>query len=426
MSKLGLIAFIFFVSSQCKASIFDSTDLILEICPDSYKEQLIESPGSNSPDWLILCYSPLCGHCLRFAPFYMELAARFQGYAGLRFGAVNVIEPSNRPIVAAENIRAVPVLEHYRITLQEDGRLTRQKTILPRDIGGLVNYIDGLYPLVGEYEGSFTEGDVANAPRQQRVISDPRSFVEDAETALSLLLNFEVFRGNMTLLSPQTTKHLTNLLSVCEGTFPNLKVAQACKEIRHAVINVASEHVGLSRDTWESVLGSSPLAKSSDSKLKSCTSLTCALWRVLHVFSIGLGGKPRTLISAVDAMTSIRAIMDEFSSCAECRSHFLQHYDRCDFGRCDSSEPTWEKTAIWLWRFHNAVTLRVHRGRDPWPPSRECPKCFHDDGSAYEFLVSSYSLVPVNQPLRMDEKSFSQSLSLGAGLTIIILIVSFI
>ena len=64
-------------------------------------------------------------------------------------------------------------------------------------------------------------------------------------------------------------------------------------------------------------------------------------------------------------MRAIRAWVSEFFACSECRNHFLRMYDSCAMGRCRAHSST--DTALWLWRAHNAVNIRLAAERRNTP-----------------------------------------------------------
>ena len=68
-------------------------------------------------------------------------------------------------------------------------------------------------------------------------------------------------------------------------------------------------------------------------------------------------------------MRAIRAWVSEFFACSECRNHFLRMYDSCAVGRCRARSSA--DTALWLWRAHNAVNIRLAAERRNTPHTEE-------------------------------------------------------
>jgi hypothetical protein len=80
-----------------------------------------------------------------------------------------------------------------------------------------------------------------------------------------------------------------------------------------------------------------------------------------HAGSSGTGG----LFSAsaeqtydkekTEFFTNIRAFIASFFGCEECRAHFLEDFDAGAYRREEKDYPL----DIWLWEFHQRVTLRI-------------------------------------------------------------------
>lgn len=103
----------------------------------------------------------------------------------------------------------------------------------------------------------------------------------------------------------------------------------------------------------------------------------CGLWMLFHYLTVAAVERQQDpsqfwpypaefadtpsdeLLSATRIMLAIRNLVDHFFRCEECREHFLQGYDRCDFGRCDIKANDYEALQLWLFNFHNGVTIRI-------------------------------------------------------------------
>jgi hypothetical protein len=138
---------------------------------------------------------------------------------------------------------------------------------------------------------------------------------------------------------------------------------------------------------------------------------TCGLWTLFHMVTFAA---PRAGLTPQESSGAIRTYVEHFFGCSHCRDHFLTLFDACDFGRCEgvkqdarltdealqrrrrrgaasggggggvvggSGEASEEAgvdsgdngngggeaafdeahkaTALWLWRAHNAVNVRV-------------------------------------------------------------------
>ena len=104
---------------------------------------------------------------------------------------------------------------------------------------------------------------------------------------------------------------------------------------------------------------------------------TCGLWLLFHAT---LASSDR--VSAAPALRAIAAWVQDFFGCAECARHFGQFYSAHEgahtAGHIDSS--------VWLWRAHNAVSLRL-RASDAdaapykrlWPAVESCKECYTEE-----------------------------------------------
>lgn len=126
----------------------------------------------------------------------------------------------------------------------------------------------------------------------------------------------------------------------------------------------------------------------------------CVMWTLLHVTltavaSRGLssrplfsdegslvGKNPDSFVKIEEALRFVRDYVEAFLSCAECKKQFLDDYDSCRYGQCDIKN--YRDLPLWLWRVHNAVSMRValqhSSGVDRrWPMYPDCPKCWKDE-----------------------------------------------
>jgi len=146
-----------------------------------------------------------------------------------------------------------------------------------------------------------------------------------------------------------------------------------------------------------------------DVKFQFCFSKPCSVWELLHVVTVAVAGvqlsgaklflqtsKPDVTVK--ETMGMVRTMVANFLDCAACRDHFVTSYDGCYFGRCEVLDPENEKDrakamVLWLWRTHDAVSVRVISENPPppkigsidrrWPPYRDCPGCWK-----YEVVVN--------------------------------------
>ena len=379
------------------------TTAVQEFDLRSYRQNLESDPDSQSVDWLVLHYSIACGHCRMLAPQYISIAESYASTPRLRFGAINLLNQENRILVEEKNIRSAPHLVHFKVTMTPEGAYQRTKTRVAHSANMIRTYLAEIYG--SPSDGGIVQDSLSSASSNTDHRNTIFSIRSDAIIGLSVLLHYEIFKGSSSFLSFENMEDLSKVLVACESTLQ----LHSCSTIRNQLEKMIQSGQVLTKGVWEDIIKSHEyiFPPISTVKLRSCSTLSCATWRLLH--SISLGG---THLTPQDAMLTIRIIVDKFFSCIECRAHFLQHYDACDFGRCDSPNPSWKDVTLWLWRVHNAVTLRVHPGRGVWPTPQDCPECSDDEDTIYIFIISNFptaSVPPVQASLDNPQKSFSVS-----------------
>eukprot|EP00536_Pseudo-nitzschia_multiseries_P006262 jgi/Psemu1/303975/fgenesh1_kg.130_\ len=130
---------------------------------------------------------------------------------------------------------------------------------------------------------------------------------------------------------------------------------------------------------------------------------------------------PKTVVfSPASTADTIRNFIDKFFTCRPCREHFLQTYDDCEnHRRCDrlsankaiQNAASWKELSMWLWEFHNDVSVRLVRQRISktytkegvrntptssqqvamiFPTVKNCIACFNNDGTWNEAEVFGF------------------------------------
>jgi len=163
---------------------------------------------------------------------------------------------------------------------------------------------------------------------------------------------------------------------------------------------------------------------------------TCGFWKLLHIVTLGIAEYRGTknlidrqrrysertkVFSPSLAADTIRNYIEHFFTCKPCRKHFLQTYDDChknqrcqrlaDNGNDDTSPQHWKELSLWLWEFHNDVSVRLLRERSSknssspptlanevaiiFPTVNSCPLCLDDNGlwnkaQVFRFLERTY------------------------------------
>ena len=340
---------------------------VLEVDFEACTEML--NAENDVVDIVLLIYSETCPHCLRFIPKYEQIAQSYKGFDKLRFLAINVAQPGNFVIVHAFAIPGFPAVLHAQ-----------------RGIGVLpVPYFQLATILLSKYSG-FVPKIVSTSngvlSPDSNLLSDAENLQWDAGRVMRIILNTEVFKAEeeITHLLP-----LKALLLMCMQSFRIELIATDC-----ALLYTSLPRVGLTRESWISLLGVTQTFKpfSIFSIFNTCSQYSCALWRLLHMFTIPdmENNSPiptrNDKMGPLQVMEGIRMVVENFFSCSECRTHFLAHYDSKDFGRSEENLD-WKQLALWLWRFHNGVSSRVQNKAVVWPSENE--------DFAYQYLVDMYT-----------------------------------
>jgi hypothetical protein len=123
---------------------------------------------------------------------------------------------------------------------------------------------------------------------------------------------------------------------------------------------------------------------------------TCGLWRLFHTLTIT--GVQKN--SNVKVLSAVYAYVNEFFGCRECKEHFTGMITRDKILSVDSIMTQ----ALWLWKTHNEVNLRLKGApsEDPgfpkqrYPNKEQCSECYDgpvnfDEGKVMEYLLKIYT-----------------------------------
>lgn len=95
----------------------------------------------------------------------------------------------------------------------------------------------------------------------------------------------------------------------------------------------------------------------------------CAVWCLFHACTVRVAemageGNVTNPPTSEQAMEFIILSVDKFLTCAACRAHFLARYEEGRYTKPDVLQASTEverakRLVLWLWRAHNAVSLKV-------------------------------------------------------------------
>ena len=118
----------------------------------------------------------------------------------------------------------------------------------------------------------------------------------------------------------------------------------------------------------------------------------CGLWLLFHAL---VAHTPDA--AAASALKRIRGYVAHFFGCDACAHHFVSLANDAALAKVDGVH----SAALWLWRAHNAVNLRLNRSGEgtvlryglskvQWPPRDVCPGCRTPSGRWRESAVLAH------------------------------------
>ncbi|CAH1787524.1 unnamed protein product, partial [Owenia fusiformis] len=116
-ADVRVIFFIFFlftissVVSETVEGLYDKSDLITCLKSNDFNQTI--SKSSNL--WLVEFYSSWCGHCIRYAPTWKELANDIKGWHSvINIAAVDCAQEYNTKICYEHDIKAFPTIKYFK------------------------------------------------------------------------------------------------------------------------------------------------------------------------------------------------------------------------------------------------------------------------------------------------------------------------
>ncbi|CAE8617435.1 unnamed protein product [Polarella glacialis] len=385
-------------------------------------------PGVQSrPDavWVVDYYSDGCPHCWYFAPVFQQLAQSYDGSPAVHFGACNCAEESNRDACFTAQAYSYPTVVAYNLSAA--GQLSGASGAVSEQIACAND--EG--PLSArDLSEWLTNRSASLAPPWPQVLSGGADFQGDSSGTGVVAINGPPgppgWPETYALEDDRFAESRLGLVEFLSDGYSGVEKYSAALRVVTFVARVfpvdGSYFSRLVRTVEEQ--GAVPAAKFRR-ELESwknlfgrrhsvfCKVQTCSMWQLLHVVTASVAGVATTgcplysqqseyqpsmvgvgNASVAEAMAFIRDVVDNFLTCSDCRKHFLAAYDTCLYGRCDVLAAPDEKSkaramVLWLWRTHNAVSMRVlathpsHEGSSAvdrrWPAYRDCPGCWRPE-----------------------------------------------
>lgn len=342
----------------------DNTNAVTEFDFETFKNS-VELDRSDRI-WVVVFYAHWCGHCVSYAPEFMRLAESLIYPSQLEFGAIDCASPDMSQIDSDDVCRKYDVRSYPTIRMFRHGKSERD---LPREIEELKLEIATVHsPESSPLPPQTFPKWIRSEDGSKFTNTDSQEVIHDASLAMYEILRREVFRGSDTILKDADFTNLMRILEICFNSGIQDHMRKGCE----SALAVLKSGRSLSRARWNTILAEN-FPHQTETEYRSCAGFSCAMWRLLHVM---------TFSSSLESSSKldIRFVIDQYFSCEECRKNFLEHFDKCDFGVCEASDPI--SVALWLWRLHNGVNERLGHGR--WPAQNT------SETEVYDLLRSTY------------------------------------
>jgi len=431
MKALVSLALVIAVCLCESKGLFEESRFVTEQSGDGLQELTMSFPNTNDGIFVVLYYSSRCPHCHNFAPYFELTAQKLSFESGVSFHGIDAMVWDNQAEFGRAGIRFFPAVKVIRTvkgswTAESDDLETYPYTSFASRLCESLSDSNHKLSMNCSTLGSLMPIQYQNASADHSISSaSASSILHDAKMAFIVSITTELFRGGDIELNPDVKEDLALMLKMCTQTFGLAdELGQECLLLSDMVSGVSGS---LPKKDWERMLNTTNYFEAIEPTYRSCKTYTCAVWRFFHLATLSSS----TTLAPYEIMLGIRAFVDRLLSCAECRRHFLEHYDNCDFGRCDvqpRERLTSRDVTLWAWRFHNEVTTRVN-GDDQnpaqWPTSADCPRCYIDgdrsasDEATFTYL-KNYFTSDVN-PLESTTKSVS-SLATAWSLAIVVIL----
>lgn len=349
---------------------------------------------------LVEYYSSGCPHCWYFAPVFQQVAQAYKGSDTIRVAACNCVE--NEDACDAMQIFGYPTLRAYKVgagtldLLYDVPHFTENHQKSAQELVQWLSERSALW--TPPHPQSLKLGAVFRVGHAVAVDGPPGKtgwamdyHLDDerfVEARLGLLVLLKGYSG------AQQHPAAVSITSFVSRVFP-----RHTADFRSLAVQIQDRgpvqpwEMRQMLKKWNSLFG--------QREHVFCGDETCAVWQLLHVVAASVAAVAVTgqqlaqhgswTATVPEAMSFFRLAISEFFTCEGCRQHFLEAFDRCYYGSClvlEAADAQLQARQMvwWLWRTHNAVSLRVLKEHPPaegqavvdrrWPAYRDCPGCW--------------------------------------------------
>lgn len=386
----------------------------------------------NDRVWIVEFYADWCPHCRAFAPkfFAMGAALRRTGSPTM-LGGVNC--EVHADLCQEHNVQGYPTLkvfyhgsdERVTMALHDHNERWSGGQVNPELFLTLLNYkTDGQRGL--SYQ-TLTEAltrldaNEGNCQEQRELVvgggwpaaerhAAPSSRLADARFMLLYTLRHWVSPAAKPV-KPRAFTHddlapLSLWLNVVARNFPDADMApkfrqlaafveEAAKRLEYAVCvdDWTKQLDGLGIPTIDEITAAVPTET-------TCQTETCRLWALIHILSLASQAHWPGAASDAETARGIHAFLENHFRCDVCRNHYLLQVETASYGLQEMDRGN-ISLAIYLWRFHNAVSTRIAAEKNcfhpvldrRWPSSESCSQCWDSSSRQWSVIVEASELL---------------------------------
>ena len=403
----------------------------------------------NSPNaWMVEFYSSWCGHCIRFAPTFKQIAKDVQKWSNvISVAAIDCAQEGNMPICRDYEIMGYPSIKFFlpQAPISNRGVLRKGHSYEQNDIKGeMLVFVENIFinhtndkeladgtkksteaidqptssPLLdvrdtGQGLVPISHGDAVLVREAKLTKSEKDTtrrrytvFMHDLEKAMLYSLLHEV--AQHATIKGESLNALKNYIDALTTYFPARQTSKVfLMELRTWIMghNDAVQGVDLSKAIVEI---KSKLKAFSDTYERwiGCAGSTyqygnypCGLWMMWHAMTVNQAA----LLSKSDdpkaVLKAMEGFVEHFFGCQECTRHFLEMSEN---GKAIEQEVKNADDAIlWLWKAHNVVNTRLSGDisddsaypKEQFPNRQHCSHCYKNrvagSDSWQEFRIKS-------------------------------------
>ena len=387
--------------------------------------------GRNGPavDWVVFFYKPYCGACRRVRPFFHALGTTTNHTDVLRFGEIDCVR--HRALCRHAGAKAQPMIKIYSATRDGYKDTTpsfdaeQKKSFLRRPVATWQGVLIA-YEVLGWFQDAqrsgFIRPEVTWAPEENITAAmqawkrsgdaqteaaatkrsdDPKAYLVAVDLAVRMGFHDALFMRDDALEGDRLGA-LVEWLDALGFALPRKDWRTRADELRAVV----AAKPRWKREALTKQLVKHGFAEPSERDWAACGACAprgpeaagtggyaCSLWLLFHALLANCDRR-----AAPHVLDAIRAFVVNFFGCADCAAHFGAMWDELD-GAAASNQID---ANVWLWRAHNAVSLRL-KDEDPdaapykaaWPDAAQCASCFdeagaYDEDYVFQFLMETF------------------------------------